>query len=127
MKRLNGKVALITGAARGIGAAIASAFVEQGAFVFVTDINDVQGQSVAQRLGPNAQYLHLDVGIESNWINVVEQVLEDKKALNVLVNNAGITGFESSDRAQDPEHATLEDWHTVLHQHSCCKLSVRVP
>lgn len=58
---MNGKVALITGAARDIGAAIASAFVEEGAFVFVTDINDENGKSVANRLGPNAQYLHLDV------------------------------------------------------------------
>lgn len=113
MTRLKGKVTLISGAARGIGAAIASTFVEQGAFVFITDINDKAGQSVAGKLGPNARYLHLDVRKESEWIDVTHQILQDKNALNILVNNAGITGFEDSDRAQDPEHATLEDWHAV--------------
>lgn len=113
MTRLIEKVALITGAARGIGASISSAFVAQGAFVFVTDINDKAGESLAEELGPNARYLHLDVRQESEWIKVTRQILHDKQALNVLVNNAGITGFEDTDRAQDPEHATLEDWHAV--------------
>jgi NAD(P)-dependent dehydrogenase (short-subunit alcohol dehydrogenase family) len=113
LTRLIEKVALITGAARGIGASIASAFVAQGAFVFVTDINDKAGESLAEELGPNARYLHLDVRQESEWIKVTRQILHDKQALNVLVNNAGITGFEDTDRAQDPEHATLEDWHAV--------------
>ncbi len=113
MNRLISRVALITGAARGIGAAIASEFIKEGAFVFITDINDQGGKLLAKNLGPNAQYLHLDVSQESQWINVVDQIVRQKNALNILVNNAGITGFEHSDRAQDPENATLDDWHTV--------------
>ena len=61
MKRLEGKTALVTGAARGIGAAIASAFVEHGATVYLTDIDEALGQSVATALGPQASYFHLDV------------------------------------------------------------------
>lgn len=61
MKRLEGKTALVTGAARGIGAAIASAFVENGAFVYLTDIDDALGESVADALGHHASYFHLDV------------------------------------------------------------------
>ncbi|WP_281350265.1 SDR family NAD(P)-dependent oxidoreductase [Allochromatium palmeri] len=66
MKRLDGKTALVTGAARGIGAAIASAFVEHGAYVYLTDLDEVLVQSVATALGPRAGYFHLDVREEQD-------------------------------------------------------------
>ena len=115
MKRLAGKVALVTGAARGIGEAIARAFAEQDAFVYLTDINDGLGQRVAAELGAAGDYLHLDVREEADWEKVVERVIRQHRQLDVLVNNAGITGFENGLRPHDPEHADLEDWRAVHH------------
>ena len=112
MPRLQDKVALVTGAARGIGEAIARAFGEEGAFVVVTDIDDERGRDVAASLGDRAAYHHLDVREESEWERVIEAVLAAHGALNVLVNNAGVTGFDTS-LVHDPEHATLEDWRAV--------------
>lgn len=108
MTRLTNKVALISGAAQGIGAAIAEAFVAEGAKVWLTDIEDEPGQRLAQRLG--ARYLHLDVREEGDWQAAMAQVGQ----LDVLVNNAGITGFEQGQTApQDPEHASLSAWRAV--------------
>ncbi|WP_028455375.1 SDR family oxidoreductase [Chitinilyticum litopenaei] len=113
MKRLEGKTALVTGAARGIGSAIATAFVENGAFVYLTDIDDALGQEMAASLGEQARYLHLDVRDEGQWQSVMAQIIEECAVLNVLVNNAGITGFEEGCFVHDPEHASLMDWHAV--------------
>lgn len=113
MKRLDGKIALVTGAARGIGAAIAAAFVDNGAFVYLTDIDDALGRSVAVDIGSQARYLHLDVREELQWQTVMAKVLDERAALHVLVNNAGITGFEQGNYVHDPEHVSLEDWHAV--------------
>lgn len=112
-KRLEGKTALVTGAARGIGAAIASAFVDNGAFVYLTDIDDARGRELAVSLGGQALYTHLDVRDEDQWQLVMARVLDERAGLNVLVNNAGITGFEGGCFVHDPEHASLEDWHAV--------------
>lgn len=122
MGRLSGKTALITGAAQGIGEAIARAFVAEGATVHLTDINDMLGASLASKLGPEAHYHHLDVRQESDWRAVLETALANC-GLDILVNNAGVTGFESGAAAHDPEHASLEDWRSV-HQ---TKLGRRVP
>jgi NAD(P)-dependent dehydrogenase (short-subunit alcohol dehydrogenase family) len=113
MKRLEGKIALVTGAARGIGESIARAFVENGAFVYVTDINDPSGEAVAKSLGAKAAYLSLDVREEPDWQRVTAQILAERGALHVVVNNAGITGFEDGLVLHDPEHAALNDWHGV--------------
>lgn len=113
MKRLEGKTALVTGAARGIGAAIASAFVDNGAFVYLTDIDDVTGRSTAEKLGGQARYLHLDVRVEADWQSVTTAVLKERQGLHVLVNNAGITGFEEGNLVHDPEHASIEAWRAV--------------
>jgi len=113
MLRLEGKVALVTGAASGIGAGIAKAFVAEGAFVEVTDLQDVPGDVLAKSLGASASYSHLDVRLESDWISVIDSILKDHGKLDILVNNAGITGFESP-APQDPENVTIEDWHAVL-------------
>jgi len=113
MGRLDGKVALVTGAARGIGEAIARAFVANGAYVYVTDLADDRGNGVARSLGANARYLHLDVREEQEWQRVTAEILAEKGALDVVVNNAGVTGFEGGAVVHDPEHASLESWHEV--------------
>lgn len=111
MTRLRGKVALITGAARGIGAAIARTFVEHGAVVYVTDVDDAAGAATARLLGQ--RYFRLDVREESDWEDVMEEIVAEHGGLDVLVNNAGITGFEGGLVAHDPENATLASWHAV--------------
>jgi 3alpha(or 20beta)-hydroxysteroid dehydrogenase len=89
MGRLDGKVALITGAARGQGAAEARAFVAEGACVVVTDVL-VEGQSVARELGDAAVFVHHDVASEAEWAMAVAAALERFGRLDVLVNNAGL-------------------------------------
>jgi NAD(P)-dependent dehydrogenase (short-subunit alcohol dehydrogenase family) len=107
MQRLENKIALITGAARGIGAAIAKAFAVQGASVIVTDINDAEGAAFAASIG--ARYEHLDVSSEADWTRIAAAI----PSIDVLVNNAGITGFESGEMVHDPENASLDTWRAV--------------
>ena len=107
MQRLKGKICLVTGAARGIGEAIARAFHDEGARVIVTDIDEGAARSLAAKL--DTESFRLDVAEEADW-DAMAQVLP---VLDVLVNNAGITGFESGPAAHDPEHATLADWRAV--------------
>lgn len=114
MHRLLGKTALITGAARGIGEAIATAFVAEGARVLLTDIDDEKGRAAADRIGPGASYRRLDVRVEADWITTVDALLADQGTLDIVVNNAGITGFEHGAVPHDPEHADLADWRAVI-------------
>jgi NAD(P)-dependent dehydrogenase (short-subunit alcohol dehydrogenase family) len=113
LNRLRDKVALVTGSARGIGEAIARAFIAEGAFVLVTDINHDRGAAVARELGDRASYQPLDVREEDQWLAAMKAVTDRHGHLDVLVNNAGITGFEAGLVAHDPEHATLEAWRAV--------------
>lgn len=111
MTRLNGKVALVTGAAQGIGEAISRMFVSEGAIVWLTDIKD--GTAVAVGLGSSARFAKLDVREEGQWASCIDAVMKRDGKLNVLVNNAGITGFENGHVAHDPENASLDDWRKV--------------
>ena len=111
--RLAGKVALITGATQGIGKACAELFVKEGAFVFLTDINDSLGEKAALEIGSQAQYLHLDVQKEDEWNLVIREIIKEKKYLDILINNAGITGFQEGFGLQDPENASLDSWRKV--------------
>ena len=114
MRRLDGKIALVTGAASGIGEAIAQAFVAQGAIVILSDIADAAGSKKTASLGSTASYIHLDVREEEDWESCINRILRQHGKFNVLVNNAGITGFEQNSALHDPEHVSLEDWHAVL-------------
>ncbi|MBX9730556.1 MAG: glucose 1-dehydrogenase [Sphingomonas sp.] len=111
--RLTGKVALVTGAARGIGAAIVRAFVDEGATVWITDIDGEAGAELANEIGGTTRFMPLDVGEERDWEEVMAALLSRDHRLDILVNNAGITGFEDSSGPHDPEHASLAEWHRV--------------
>ncbi len=113
MSRLDDKVALVTGAARGIGAAIVKAFMDEGARVWLTDVSVEGGRGLAAELGGSATFSRLDVREESDWMRVTGEILAACGRLDVVVNNAGITGFENGVVAHDPENATLEDWRSV--------------
>ena len=90
MGRLDGKVALISGAARGMGQAEARLFAAEGAKVVVCDVLDVEGKTVAEEIGANALYQHLDVTSEDEWGEAVAATASAFGKLDVLVNNAGI-------------------------------------
>jgi 3(or 17)beta-hydroxysteroid dehydrogenase len=105
--KLQNKSALVTGAARGIGEAIARCFAREGAAVILADINVEDGQRVAHEIG--GSFLELDVASEEGW----NRLAAAHPAMDIVVNNAGITGFEDSSGPHDPEHASLAEWHRV--------------
>lgn len=107
MPRLCEKTALVTGAASGIGAAIAKAFAAEGAHVITGDIDVANGTLVAGAIG--GTFVRLDVTSEADWTAVGDRF----PRLDVLVNNAGITGLEGVPPAHDPENAQLADWRAV--------------
>lgn len=111
--RLNNKVALITGAARGIGQATAGLFHREGAIVIVSDIRDQEGRELAAQFKANAEYLHLDVAQESDWVAARDYIASTYGQLDILVNNAGITGFIDTTGPWDAEHADLSSWNQV--------------
>ena len=92
-RRLEGKVALITGSARGQGEAEARRFVAEGAKVAITDLRDVVGEQLAAELGPDTFYQQLDVTREDDWDAAVAATVERFGKLDILVNNAGIGAF----------------------------------
>src|SRR5690242_15941170 len=88
--RLAGRVALITGAARGQGAAEARLFAAEGAKVMVADLLDDEGHRLADQLGAGGGYVHLDVSDEQQWADAVAATVSRFGKLDALVNNAGI-------------------------------------
>ena len=87
-RRFEGKSVLISGGASGIGLATAQRMIADGATVWISDIQDELGESVAEEIG--ATYVHLDVVNESEWISVVELIASQGQGLNFVMNNAGI-------------------------------------
>ena len=90
MARLDGKVALITGGARGQGAADARLFVAEGAQVVIGDVLDAQGEMIATQIGRRALYCHHDVSSPQDWDAIVSATLKAFGRLDILVNNAGV-------------------------------------
>ncbi len=113
MPRLRGKTALITGAARGIGEAIAELFSAEGAQVILSDINDDLGEETAKRIGGNSRYIHLDVSQELDWQRASILIEEEYGLLDIVVNNAGITGILETQGPHDPENLDLDSWREV--------------
>jgi 3alpha(or 20beta)-hydroxysteroid dehydrogenase len=106
MGRLDGKVCLITGAARGQGAAEAQLFAQEGGTVWLADVLDAVGTKTAHEVG--GTYHHLDVTNEQNWAELVATILRRDERIDVLVNNAGI--FRSN-RMRD---TSLDEFTTVM-------------
>ena len=90
MGRLDNKVAIVTGAARGMGAAHVRRFVKEGAKVVITDILEEDGKKLANELGENAIFIKHDVTNADDWKNVIQKAEETYGLVNILVNNAGI-------------------------------------
>ncbi|HWU01509.1 MAG TPA: SDR family oxidoreductase [Novosphingobium sp.] len=107
MPRLYDKTCVITGGARGIGRAIATAFVAEGAHVILTDIDAQEGAEAAAAIG--ARFMPLDVAQEADWEALARQVPQ----ADVVVNNAGITGLGDHGHRHDPENTPLEEWQRV--------------
>ena len=112
MNRLKGKVALVTGAASGLGAAQAQALAKEGARVVLADLADQDGEKVAADIRAtdcDAQYVHLDVSKEEDWQQAIRFTVERYGKLDVLVNNAGIVI-----KRVPIEERTVDEWDRVM-------------
>ncbi len=105
MGLLDGKVALVSGAAQGIGAAIAKAFIDEGAEVLLTDVQVDKGAVTARDLGNKAAFQKLDVTNEDDWVAAIAAVKGHFGGLDILVNNAGVG------EGGRLEETSLEEWH----------------
>lgn len=105
--RLEGKIAIITGASRGVGLANAQLMVAEGAKVVMTDISTETGEAAAQAIGENAMFIKQDVSSQEDWSNVINTVKEVHGRLDILVNNAAILQFG------EITGETLEGWQRV--------------
>jgi 3(or 17)beta-hydroxysteroid dehydrogenase len=108
MARLAGKVAIITGAAKGLGAADARLFAAEGATVIIADVDDAGSAALAAEIGGAATYHHLDVTSESEWQALIAAVVARHGRLDILVNNAGVVEFG------DPETITEKDYRKIM-------------
>lgn len=121
--RLNEKVALITGGASGIGEGIARLFAAEGAKVLMTDINDEAGQRLAQSLGGDCHYHHLDVSKMSDWQDAVGWTESNLGPVDIMVHSAGVSfpaDIETVDEAAWHQHMNVHGLGTMLG----CKVTV---
>lgn len=114
MSRLRGKVVLVTGAARGPGAAVAQCLVAEGARVLLTDIDETAGRACAEALGARAAWRRLDVREELSWIAAMAALLDAHGRLDVLVNGAAAITGPVRGELHDPERTSLDAWHEVM-------------
>ncbi len=108
MNRLDGKVAFLSGAARGIGGATAKLMASVGAKVAIGDVLDERGRQTAKEIGESAIYVHLDVTSEASWAEAMDATVRKFGKIDVLVNNAGIFN------GKGVEDASLDDWHKLV-------------
>ena len=108
MNRLDGKVALITGGARGMGAAEARLFARAGARVIITDVDIAEGEAVAREIGAACRFFPHDVASADSWAGVVQEIDSTQGRLDVLVNNAGIF------RVMGTERTRLDTWDELV-------------
>ena len=125
MNRLDDKVALISGAARGIGAETAKLMIEAGAKVAIGDVLDERGRETARSLGDGALYHHLDVTREEDWQAAIAAAVQRFGGLDILVNNAGIAAVGP------PESVELDEWKRVIDVNltgvfACAKAAAKV-
>jgi NAD(P)-dependent dehydrogenase (short-subunit alcohol dehydrogenase family) len=106
--RLANKVAIISGAASGMGAATARMFAREGAKVVIADVLEHEGQQVAEGIGASARFELLDVTKEESWAAVVAATIREFGTLDILVNNAGISGSAEQD------FYSTEAWHRII-------------
>jgi 3(or 17)beta-hydroxysteroid dehydrogenase len=111
--RLAGRIALVTGAARGIGLACVKSFVTQGATVIATDLDITSLGAAVSTIGQNSTPRKLDVRLEDDWQRITSAIVQEHGFLDIVINNAGITGFVPDMGPHDPEHASLEAWRAV--------------
>ena len=116
--RLAGKVALISGAASGIGAETARLFAAEGAAVALSDVNDNLGRQVADEItaaGGRALYVHLDTAQEGEWQDAVAATIKAFSSLTILANVAGVSGRRPGGKTTGRIDATeLDDWNAVM-------------
>jgi 3alpha(or 20beta)-hydroxysteroid dehydrogenase len=105
---LEGKIAIVTGAARGTGAMTARRFVDNGAHVVIADLRESEGLAVASELGERASFHLLDITDEASWDALVCAVLERHGRIDILVNNAAVLHIGTI------EHTSLEDFRRVI-------------
>lgn len=110
MARVKGKVAVVTGAASGIGRATARRLAGEGATLVLTDIKAEAGEGVAREIGAQASFQAQDVAQESEWQALIAATLRRHGRLDILANVAGVPG---SGERQDPERCTLEEWRRI--------------
>ena len=106
--RLAGKIAIISGAASGMGAATARLFAREGAKVVVADILEDEGRKVAASIGAAARFERLDVTAEADWERAIAATVGHFGRLDILVNNAGISGHSTTDLY------STEAWHRIM-------------
>lgn len=101
--RLKDKVAIVTGAAAGMGASTARIFAREGAKVVVADMNDRDGEAIAREIGASARFVHLDVSKEPDWQALRDATIAAFGRIDILINNAGVSG-------SDPDRLSMETW-----------------
>jgi NAD(P)-dependent dehydrogenase (short-subunit alcohol dehydrogenase family) len=114
MRRLEGKTALVSGGAGGIGGAIARRFVENGCTLVITDLNELEGEKAAADLraaGGSATFIRHDVASEASWIEVIDSTMKIRGRLDILVNAAGIFPEQPVNHIDE---IALEEWRRIM-------------